>query len=276
MSEDYQYSSNEKTLLSIPLDTVHMIVNCYVEGLGPNVSSAAKTTLERVTFLSPSNLTSLNQSTFTDCTLLKEIDFRNCTMLSSVKSFTFKGCSSLKTVYFPDSLFHFDTECFVGTQIKTFVIPSNLSFIGIRSFQNVSTLVSLDFSKAFNLSTFYENCLEGTKIQYLDLRNCSKLVNLGNYSFSNCQSLEYVHFPCLNQKINFGLSCFFNCTSLENVYFSKCSKIIKIPASTFSNCNKLILPYGIGYHFPISHDNNCQFLLNRSMMSLVLIYLFLS
>ena len=276
MSEVYQYSSDGKTLLSIPQNTVHMIVNECVEELGPGVSSESKTTLEKVTFLSPSNLTFLNQSTFYGCVKLQEIDFRNCTKLYSILSFTFNGCSSLETVYFPDCLNYFDTECFIGTKIKSFVIPSNLTYIGSRSFQNVSTLVSIDFSKAFNLTIFCVNCLEGTNISCLDLRNCSQLDSLESNCFSNCQSLGYVYFPCLNQQIRFGSSCFFNCTSLENVYFSKCSKIIKIPASTFSNCNKLILPYGIGYHFPISHDNNCQFLLNRSMMSLVLIYLFLS
>ena len=276
MSEDYQYSSNEKTLLSIPLDTVHMIVNCYVEGLGPNVSSAAKTTLERVTFLSPSNLKSLDQATFFGCIHLTEIDFRNCTMLYSILSFTFNGCTSLETVYFPDSLNYFDTECFIGTKLKTFVIPSNLIRIGSRSFKNVATLVSLDFSKAFNFNHFYFNCLEGTNIQYLDLRNCSKLAYLEDNCFSNCHSLKYVYFPCLNQQIQFGALCFFNCTSLENVYFTRCSKILLIPASTFNNCHKLILPYGIRFHFPISNNKKCQFIINHSLMSFVLISLLLS
>ena len=201
MADNYSYSADGKTLTSIPANTVHMIINKNVEILGNSVTRYANSTLKTVTFLSPSRLNALQQSTFSYCTLLEEVDFRNCTNLQTILSFTFIGCSSLKIVWFPDSLIHFDTECFIGTKIEKFTVTPNLIRIGSRSFKNVVTLEYIDFSRAYNFNMFSINCLEGTSIQFLDLRNCSKINYLSDQCFYNCHNLEYVYFPCLQNNI---------------------------------------------------------------------------
>ena len=271
MHDNYTYSSDGKKLISIPENTVHMIINENIETLWDNVTMNAQSTLKTVTFLSPSNLNALQQYTFTNCTLLEEIDFRNCSNLRTILSWTFAGCSSLKSVLFPDSLMFFDTLCFVGTKIEKFTVTPNLIRLGYRSFQNVVTLTHIDFSRGYSLTHFHGNCLEGTSIQYLDLRNCTNINHLDDQCFSNCHDLKYVYFPCLSRSTYIGHLCFFNCTSLERVVFAKCSHNIAVSASLFSLCEKLILPHALVFPQPLTCNQKKNKFINYSLVYILIL-----
>ena len=245
----YTYSNDRKTLLSVPAGTEHMIVQSFVEVIGSSPLTACTNSLRKVSFLSPSSLTKLQQSTFTNCLYLTEVDFSNCTRLTDILSYTFMNCKSLTRVVFPDSLRFFDTYCFINTSLESFVVPESLKYIGIGSFENVTTLKRIDFSKAYSFGTIFNYSLRGTSIEILDLRNSTHLNNISDYALHECFELKEVYFPCSDSStVKFGEYCFSSCTSLEHIYFSSCKRIIPVSASVFSHCSKLILPYNI--HFP--------------------------
>ena len=253
----YIYSNDGKTLVSVPANTVHMIVERKVEVLDYTTTRYTFSTLKTVSFLSPSSLTKIKSDVFLGCYLLTEIDFSNCTSLSRIYSSIFMHCSSLKSVIFPSSLIHFDTNTFLNTSLEMFVVPDSLTYIGTASFKNVKTLTQIDFSHATKLVMFFFNCFEGTSITILDLRNCSRLTTISSYCCQNCPLLNTIYFPCTyGITLSFGSYCFANCTSLEHVYFTQCKKIIPIYASVFSGCEKLILPYNI--HYPIRYTYLCR------------------
>ena len=273
MSYEYAINGSELVLVSIPEGTIHMIVPANVTTLEDYVTSKACTSLQRVTFLTPSNLRSLRQRTFENCSLLHIIDFRNCTKLSSILSRTFHNCCLLEKVFFPDSLYQFDTECFVNTSIKSFNIPTKLIHVGIRSFYGVSTLESIDFSDAQNIKTLYSSSFAYTHIKVIDLRNCTSLKVIMDGCFSFCPMLERVYFPCTSQQITFKELVFLNCSSLQLVYFPSCRTHIKLSASTFSHCDKLILPSGLQFMIPQTQINRHKYFLNCLLFISIIIHL---
>ena len=244
----YTYSNGGKTLLSVPTGTEHMIVQSFVEVIESSPLIMCTNSLRKVSFLSPSSLTKLQHNTFANCSYLTEVDFSNCTKLTEILSSTFINCKSLTRVVFPDSLQFFDTYVFMNTSLDNFVVPSSLIYIGFSSFENVTTLKRIDFSKAFSLQTFFNFSMRGTSIEILDLRNSPDLKNIDDCALQECFQLKEVYFPCSNSIVQFGEYCFSSCKSLEHVYFSSCKRIIPVSASVFSHCYKLILPYNI--HFP--------------------------
>ena len=271
MSDSYVFSGT--TLISIPAGTTDMIVPPNTTKIGDFATSNACNTLQTVSFPSPSSLTSLLQGTFENCSLLQIVDFRNCTKLDSILSWTFRNCRSLKSVYFPDCFRQLDTECFVNTSIKSFTVPPNLIRLGSRTFCGVSSLETIDFSRAQKMTRFHSSTLAYTNIKVLDLRNCTSLKTFMQRCFSFCSLLETVYFPCTSQQITFEQLCFLNCSSLKFVYFPSCRTKIQLSASTFSHCDKLILPSGIHFMVPITQINKNHYITNGLLFTSIIISL---
>ena len=270
MNYEYKIDGSELFLVSIPKGTVHMVVATNVTTLDDYVTSNAHSTLESVSFLTPSSLKSLKQCTFENCSLLRIIDFRNCTRLSSILSSTFKNCRLLENVFFPDSLVNFDTECFINTRIKSFSVPPKLIYLGIRTFYGVSTLESIDFSRARDMNTFCSSTVAYTSVKVIDLRNCTSLTTLMDRCFSYCTLLETVYFPCTSQKITFQELCFLNCSSLHIVYFPSCKTNIQLSVSTFSHCDKLIIPSGIHFMIPQTQITRHQYFVHYFLITFII------
>ncbi|MCR4806408.1 MAG: leucine-rich repeat domain-containing protein [Lachnospiraceae bacterium] len=97
-----------------------------------------------------SNLESLKQHDFYNCTSLKEITIPGS--LKSSQGYTFHNCSSLETVTFangittiPDNFMRADTggdSC----SVKTVVFPSSLKMIGTQAFMDMYYLENVTFS----------------------------------------------------------------------------------------------------------------------------------
>lgn len=249
----YNYSSDEKTLISIPFDITHMIVESFVTTLGESCASNSKNTLSKVSFLSPSSLTTIYGAVFEDCVCIREIDFSNCTKLAYCKSAIFRGCTILEHVYFPDSLVYIDSRDFVRTSLKLLTIPSSLTRTGDETFANVTTLETIDFSRAVKLELLYQSSFMNTSVRVIDLRNCKKLNKISQSTFAYCSKLETIYLPCSTDTLSIHSNSFNNCTSLNKIVIPKCSSKMKIYSSAFNHCDSLLLPEGL-----IKHKITCN------------------
>ena len=220
-----------------------MIVETFVELLGDSCTQNVVDTLSKVSFLSPSSLKCMHFSTFCNCKLLTEVDFRNCTKMTYCLSWNFLGCSSLEHVYFPPSFQTFDSSVFVGTSLKSFEFSKSSTRTGGGSFQNVTTLTSVDFSNAIKIVSILGNCFRNTSIKTLDLRKCAKLADISESAFQDCIKLETIFLPC-KASLTLKQNSFFGCTSIKSV-FIPCRAKPKIAVTAFNNCSSLILPAGL-------------------------------
>ena len=150
----------------------------------------ANTRIREVTFSENSQLTTISNGAFYNCTSLGAIVMPNT--VTSVGHAAFQGCSSLKTISFSDAMTTIgDYTCSGCTALKTLHLPNNLQTIRYRSFYDTSSLLKVDMPTTVNRIYDYAfyNCgldslLLPVTMQYLH-----------SYAFSNCNNLKHIELP---------------------------------------------------------------------------------
>ena len=107
----------------------------------------------------------------------------------------------------------------------SYVIPRSVCSIGSFCFRHYYHLSEVVFDTP-HLVSIHSYAFEKTKIQILDLRNCTNLIDIHEYAFKSCQKLHTVYFPDSLKFIYNGT--FYSCYSLESIHFSKESNITQI------------------------------------------------
>lgn len=173
------------------------------------------TPIEYLTFAENTQITTINQFAFANCSKLQSIDFNgaaslntignaaffNCSSLremvipntvTSVGYSAFHGCSSMKAITFSNALtFINDYVCNGCSALEVIHFPQELTRINYAAFSGTQNLRKIDFPSTLNEIRAYafENCgVDSVKLpitlQYL-YRN----------AFYNCQNLKYIELP---------------------------------------------------------------------------------
>lgn len=100
-------------------------------------------------------------------------------------------------------------SCFANSSIKTVYIPSCVTYIGAKAFENCTYLSNVSFVSS------------------------TAKVTIGGFAFQNCPSLSTIHLPA----VKVGDSAFGNCTSLSSITFADGSEAIG--RYCFTNCKAL-------------------------------------
>lgn len=144
-------------------------------------------------YIIPSSVTTLRQSSFRSCAYLQTIDFRSATGISSIPSYTFQGCINLSTIIFQNS----------GSN-------SNIGSIGDYSFSNCPKL-------------------QGITLPYVvrDSGNSNHL-SIGAYAFNgsmNDDSLSNITLVIDSRVNSIGIGAFKGCNKIKNIEWcpSSCS-----------------------------------------------------
>lgn len=230
--------------------------------------------LEKV--ILPSEVASIGQYAFYDCSALKEINLGD-TKVKSIGEYAFSGCYKLGSVSFPSALSSIGTNAFEYTGItavnlantKITTIENNV-FIGCTSLKNVTLSSGVTTIGEYAFS----GCNQMTSFDF----NGAKVSNIPECAFNGCYSLSAISLPdsvnsiganafsgsgiknlVLPKNVSYmGSNAFYDCSSLVSVTingtvlgegaFSNCSSlktatisgnINNIPASAFSRCSAL-------------------------------------
>ena len=164
---------------------------------------------------------------FAGCTNLKRINPTNSHPInipSSVeKMYSFENCVSIEEMVLPDNL--------------TF---SDRSYGGTALFKGCTGLKSLTFGKG--IESIPNSMCEGC-ISLKEIIIPQQVTTIGQYSFSDCESLDSLGFEDNPQLTSIGYFAFRNCTALKTIKLKQPLKIIE--AGAFYNCSSvylLILP----------------------------------
>jgi hypothetical protein len=219
--------------------------------------------LGSVTFESGSRLERIHESAFA-WTELTSIAIPSSVVV--LGKGVFYGCKSLESVTFESGsrLERIDVSAFRSSGLKSIVIPSNVAFICASAFltDSMSSVSVSGDNRHFRVhDSFLENSC-GSMI-YRCFRPCysvvisSSIVDLGEWSFSECKSLQSVTFESGSRLERIGdfafsgtelrsieiPSCvvvlgkwsFSQCKSLESVTFENGSRLDRIGESAFSS-----------------------------------------
>ena len=209
------------------------------------------------------SVTSIGNRAFNGCTSLTSITIPNS--VTEIGSGAFSSCTSLTSIKIPDSVMQIGDYVFVGCtnlieiQVETdnkfyssdkgvlfnknkteiicyptgikdtiYLIPSSVTSIGKRAFQNCSNLINIKIPDRVSYigSIAFADC---TSLTSITIPN--SVTSLGNSAFRGCASLTSITIPDSVTSISGG--AFGNCTSLTSITIP--DSVTSIGGNAFSN-----------------------------------------
>ena len=188
----------------------------------------------------PNSVTEIGGGAFFSCTSLTSIKIPDSVM--QIGDYVFLGCTNLIEIevetdnkfYSSDKGVLFNknkTEiiCYpAGIKDTIYFIPSSVTSIGKRAFQNCSNLINIKIPDRVSYigSIAFADC---TSLTSITIPN--SVTSLGNSAFSGCASLTSITIPDSVTSISGG--AFGNCTSLTSITIP--DSVTSIGGNAFSN-----------------------------------------
>lgn len=192
------------------------------------------------TITGTSQLTSIGESTFKDCTALTSINLENCKTIPNsafescrslrsvtgkwtmIGSYAFAYCKSLAQLSNLSACTSIGNNAFYQSDIRTMkqINLSSIEYIGNAAFANVSADTIEIGDKLANLPS---NCFAGSTINRVKMN--SPEIMIGNGSFIN-SSIQHVELGDGSHISSIGCEAFYNCTRLRS--FPKFSEELRV------------------------------------------------
>ena len=188
----------------------------------------------------PDSVTEIGDGAFSSCTSLTSIKIPDSVM--QIGDYVFVGCTNLIEIevetdnkfYSSDKGVLFNknkTEiiCYpAGIKDTIYLIPSSVTSIGKRAFQNCSNLINIKIPDRVSYigSIAFADC---TSLTSITIPN--SVTSLGNSAFRGCASLTSITIPDSVTSISGG--AFGNCTSLTSITIP--DSVTSIGGNAFSN-----------------------------------------
>ncbi len=191
-------------------------------------------------YVLPDSITTINRTSFMNCTQLTEIVLHDG--ITKIPDYAFKDCTSLANVVIPQSVKILGNHIFSGcTGLKEFAVPEWITTINNNVFENCTNLEKVVMPESVTTINSYafSNC---TSLREVDISDSVKTIS--SYAFNGCSALQKIVIPTNVTIISTGM--FKDCTQLNEVVLH--SGITKIQASAFEGCNNLTsltLPEGV-------------------------------
>ena len=210
--------------------------------------------LTSVTFAEGSQLISIGNDAFRNCSQLASIDIP--AGVKSIGQAAFYSCSKLTTITIPESVTSIGETVFCGCSLLTDINVNGNNKLyasenGVLFNKAKTTLICCPAGKTESYSI-----PEGvTNIGYEAFRGCSNITsitipasvtNISDYGFCSCSNLSTIAIPASVTSI--GYSAFYYCSSLLSVTFAEGSQLKIIDYMAFAYCSKLAsinIPQGV-------------------------------
>ncbi|MEE1153976.1 MAG: leucine-rich repeat protein, partial [Acutalibacteraceae bacterium] len=181
----------------------------------------------------PDSITSLGDSTFSDCKNLTEIVIGKG--ITEISKNAFSGCTALTKVVIGDNVTTIGSSAFVNcTALEKVVISDSVKTIGESAFSQCAKITQVTFGKnvtSIGGYAFYNN----KALTKVDLSKCTGLTTIGSYAFESNYALTTLNLPDSLQTI--GSWAFYNCGNLTALEIG--SNLTLIDGYAFQNCDSL-------------------------------------
>ncbi len=245
IAEDAFYGNTDIISVTIPAMVSELPDGSYESGVFFGCSN-----LESVTFAEGSQLTSIGEYAFYECSSLTSIEIP--AGVTSIGSSAFRFCRNLNTVYYAGSIENwFDIAfeesdsnplingagLYIGGELVTeVVVPESVTTIDDYQFYRYTSLTSITIHSgvtSIGEYAFY-NC---SNLESVTFAEGSQLTSIGDSAFSDCSSLTSTEIPAGVTSI--GRYAFQNCSSLTDVSFAEGSQLTTIGWYAFNGCSSL-------------------------------------
>lgn len=201
----------------------------------------------------PASLHTIGEAAFQDCGTLGvvagaigletiEMDaFRNCRELERIESLqslkvledaAFTNCKRLERIELPDTLTELGIAVFMGTGLRAFTLPRQITSLPARTLKNCNQLETLHLHSV--VTAIEERALSGcSALGHVELGDA--LESIKDRAFERCEALQTIVLP--DSLKTLGTSAFAGCKSLRDVVIP--ADLHEIPDDAFSGCKAL-------------------------------------
>lgn len=190
----------------------------------------------------PHTLTEIKEGAFYQCSELFDIRTYDegspnvpGTNVQIIGDHAFEGCRSLSFISIGKAT-DIGFSAFANSGLKSIKIPSGVTELKARTFQNCELLTAVEFDENSSLMSIgaeaFQNCPGLGDIQLLQT-----VKNIGESAFDGCTRIEEIALPDSITELNNGV--FANCGGLRVIVPNK-NKILQLSADVFSNTNATV------------------------------------
>ena len=187
----------------------------------------------------PASVNSIGHGAFTGCSSLTCISIpKSVICLNGNPFFLWNSkleCLSPNFVYEDNVLFNKDKSriiSFRNRNVESYVIPSSVTSIGVRAFNNCNSLSEIVIPASVTSIGDFAFC---SCSSLSEIVIPSSVTSIGDFAFSSCRSLSKIVIP--SSVTSIGDCAFHDCSSLSEIVIP--SSVTSIGDSVFSGCSSL-------------------------------------
>ena len=170
---------------------------------------------------------------------LKNLDIAEVN-ITALPTQAFYNSKNVEHLILPNTLITIGEEMFYQSDLRSVVIPTNVTTVGYSAFKRCSSLTTVTFEKESQLKTI------GGDYYYGAFSDCTALTSIeipasvetiGNTAFSDCSSLATVTFEKGSRLKTIGNNAYYRCTSLTSIEIP--ASVETIEKKAFMHCSSL-------------------------------------
>ena len=171
---------------------------------------------------------------------LKNLDIAEVN-ITALPTQAFYNSKNVEHLILPNTLITIGEEMFYQSDLRSVVIPTNVTTVGYSAFKRCSSLTTVTFEKESQLKTIggdyyyggaFSDCTALTSIEIP-----ASVETIGNTAFSDCSSLATVTFEKGSRLKTIGNNAYYRCTSLTSIEIP--ASVETIEKKAFMHCSSL-------------------------------------
>lgn len=177
------------------------------------------------------NLTSIGNAIFADCSLLNSVSLP--ATITEITDSMFCNCTTLSALTIPASVTKIGESAFRHSGIIEMTLPKSITSMGTSVFKSCANLKSIVFATDMSLSTLPKSTFEECNILE-SFTLPTSMEEIGEKAFYNCDGLKLLE---MDNVVTIGISAFNNCSNLKEIALPPTIKYLRNNA--FSYCQKV-------------------------------------
>ena len=190
--DNSKYLGNETNPYLVLIECISGEINESCKIIGG--SAFAPISFMLMDIIIPDSVTTISTDAFYGCIRLTNVTFGDNSQLTTIGDYAFEDCTSLTSIAIPDSVTSIGEAAFACCEsLTSVIIGNNATTIGEEAFAWCESLISVTFGENSQLITIGDCAFDGcSSLTSIVIPDSVKIIGMG--AFSDCDSLTNVYY----------------------------------------------------------------------------------